>query len=247
MLTLPPNITINADDFGYSPAVNEAITHSFNMGIINRTTLMVNMPYHQEAIKLSEVNGFSNHVGLHLNLTEGKPISSELANCDIFTENGEFNGKIRTLVRSHLKKSLKEILTIELKSQIELFLDLGLSLKHVDSHHHVHTEWLIYNILSKLLYSNFQFSSMRLARNLESTTVLNVPKVIYKRILNKCIKHRFCTTDYFGSYNDFRSSVYNPDKEYEIMVHPVMKDGQIMDKTDGGKHLNILEYEYPQN
>ena len=36
-------VIINADDFGYSSQVNEAVAECFRTGVINRTTIMVNM------------------------------------------------------------------------------------------------------------------------------------------------------------------------------------------------------------
>ena len=44
---------INADDFGYSKAVNMAIVDCFKNKTINRSTIMVNMPCADEAVALS--------------------------------------------------------------------------------------------------------------------------------------------------------------------------------------------------
>ena len=41
---------VNADDFGASPSVNQAIDYAFKNGIINQATLMVNMPHVQDAV-----------------------------------------------------------------------------------------------------------------------------------------------------------------------------------------------------
>ena len=41
---------VNADDFGASPSVNQAIDYAFKNGIINKATLMVNMPHVQDAV-----------------------------------------------------------------------------------------------------------------------------------------------------------------------------------------------------
>ena len=39
------SVIVNADDFGISEEVNNAIKLAFERGLIQRTTLMVNMPY----------------------------------------------------------------------------------------------------------------------------------------------------------------------------------------------------------
>ena len=38
------SVIINADDFGYSPAVNAGIIKAYEDGILTSTTLMANMP-----------------------------------------------------------------------------------------------------------------------------------------------------------------------------------------------------------
>ena len=70
---------INADDFGYSAEVNEAVSECFRAGVINRATIMVNMPGAEEAARIARENGFFDRVGLHINLTEGKALTDECA------------------------------------------------------------------------------------------------------------------------------------------------------------------------
>ena len=50
---------INADDFGYSQSVNKAVCDCFNSKLINRTTIMVNMPCAEEAASLAKENGYT--------------------------------------------------------------------------------------------------------------------------------------------------------------------------------------------
>ena len=44
-------MVINADDFGYSESVNKAISDCFEKGLINRTTIMVNMPQAEAKVR----------------------------------------------------------------------------------------------------------------------------------------------------------------------------------------------------
>ena len=87
-------LIINADDFGISHEVNEAITLCFNKNYINQTTIMVNMPYVDEAVELSKDNGFSDRVGLHLNLVEGKPLTERIRDTIFCDEHGMFISRI---------------------------------------------------------------------------------------------------------------------------------------------------------
>ena len=47
-------VIINADDFGYSSAVNLGIIKAYKEGILTSTTLMANMPGCDEAITLAK-------------------------------------------------------------------------------------------------------------------------------------------------------------------------------------------------
>ena len=47
-------LIVNADDFGISHEVNEAISLCFMKGYINQTTIMVNMPFFCEAIEMAK-------------------------------------------------------------------------------------------------------------------------------------------------------------------------------------------------
>ena len=102
-------IIVNADDFGMSRSVNAAITEAFKKGLIDRTTLMANMPFAAEAMEIARREGFDGKVGIHLNLTSGKPLTEDVASdrvmCD---DSGEFtadfarNFKTRFFLRVHV-------------------------------------------------------------------------------------------------------------------------------------------------
>lgn len=43
-------LIINADDFGLSKGINKGIIEAYQAGLISSTTIMINMPYAEEAI-----------------------------------------------------------------------------------------------------------------------------------------------------------------------------------------------------
>lgn len=47
------NLIVNADDFGRTLSINDAIDYAFKEGIINRTTIMVTHPCVQDAVNKS--------------------------------------------------------------------------------------------------------------------------------------------------------------------------------------------------
>ena len=74
---------VNADDFGLSEEVNKAICLAFSKGLIDRTTLMVNMPAASSAMKMASEEGFIDRVGLHVNLTGGRPLTAGITGDDV--------------------------------------------------------------------------------------------------------------------------------------------------------------------
>src|SRR5699024_3337774 len=66
-------IIINADDFGYSRAVNWGIIDAHAEGLLTSTTLMTNMPAAEHAFKLGHAHE-NLGIGVHLTLTCGRPL-----------------------------------------------------------------------------------------------------------------------------------------------------------------------------
>ena len=66
---------VNADDFGFSEAVNHGILKAMQEGIVTSTSIMANMPGFAHAVQL-----YHEHpdmaVGVHLNLTCYRPLLS---------------------------------------------------------------------------------------------------------------------------------------------------------------------------
>lgn len=84
-------IIINADDFGYSKAVNEAIDLCMVQGLISSTTLMANMPFASEAVNRACLNKYEECIGAHITLTEGKALSRSILNCNRLVDKDGFS------------------------------------------------------------------------------------------------------------------------------------------------------------
>ena len=129
---------INADDFGLCEGVNRAVYEAHTRGVLTSTTIMANMPAVDEAIAIARKTP-SLGVGVHLNATEGKPISAASEVGAIVGENGEFKYSAYMLaVKSLVDKGVLGALEIELAAQIESIIDKGIVPTHLDSHKHFH-------------------------------------------------------------------------------------------------------------
>ena len=90
---------------------------------------MVNMPGFAQACQLSKEHGFENQVGLHLNLSEGEPLTDRIKSLPMFCDNdGRFNGAFRRSRRftffmsSAEKKAVKEEENDPLSGRIDAHL-----------------------------------------------------------------------------------------------------------------------------
>ena len=122
-------LIINADDFGYSPGINRGILWGFQRGVITDTSLLINQPFTAEAVQISkECPGI--HVGLHINLTRGVPVSNPRDVNSLLDKNGYFKKDGHFLPDAiddaHVEK--------EVLAQLECFYHTGLEATHLDAH-----------------------------------------------------------------------------------------------------------------
>lgn len=227
-------IIVNADDFGSSIEANEGIAVSFQQQLIDRTTLMVNMPSASEAVKLASELGFTDRIGLHLNLTEGVPLTESIKDTILTDNSGNLTKNFIAVLRHGHKLNMaeKEAVMSEIKAQMDLFRNYGLTNSHLDSHHHVHNEIQLLGMIMREA-ADYGFRSMRILRNLMPySTPRDVVKWFYKYIQNKRIAKEFTHTDYFGSVADYERYGVNKRGSIELMVHPIMKDGVLSDSVE---------------
>lgn len=131
-------IIVNADDCGYSPGINRGIIHTLRRGIVTGTTLMVNQPYSRHAV------GLLKHwrvlsVGLHLNLTRGRPLSRLQFVPTLVNEAGQFHPP-KSIYR--LPINVREV-EKEIEAQLDALFQQGLEPTHLDAHHHLQSHPVI--------------------------------------------------------------------------------------------------------
>lgn len=138
-------IIINADDFGFSKSINEGIVEAFKDGLISSTTIMINMPYAEDAIYKWKENT-SLGLGLHINLTQGSPISSDVKSL-VDDTNTFYNHK---MIENGEVEILYEDAYKEIKAQIEKLLSYDVVVDHLDYHHFIYSNLSIRKALINL-------------------------------------------------------------------------------------------------
>ncbi|MGF1719569.1 chitin disaccharide deacetylase [Vibrio kyushuensis] len=152
-------VIFNADDFGLTQGVNNGIVQSHKEGVVLSTTLMVGSCKEEHAVMLSK--GLPNlKVGLHLRFTTGSPLTlhsclqAKPAEENNKTNSGKVhgrNGQFPNQTEFWEKRDYDPLAVYEeVVAQVEHFLNLGIKLSHIDSHHHAHTHPQIGPVVEKV-------------------------------------------------------------------------------------------------
>lgn len=141
------SVIVNADDFGLTEGVNRSIIACHQAGNVSSTTLMANMGAAGHAARLAlENRGLA--VGLHFNLTTGRPLSAPEAVSSLLRPDGGFLGRGQLILRALSGRLVFSQVAAELEAQLDRMRALGLSPSHVDSHQHVHAIPLVFKALA---------------------------------------------------------------------------------------------------
>ena len=165
MATLDPprRLVVNADDFGRSHSINEAVIRAHREGILTSASLMVNEPAFDEAVALAKENPKLG-VGLHLTLLCGhSALPAEkipgLVNAQQEFGNDPVGAGFRYFARRHLREQLRA----EIHAQFAKFRATGLPLDHVNGHLHLHLHPTVFRLLVEDA-AQLGFQRMRLTR-----------------------------------------------------------------------------------
>ncbi len=142
-------LIVNADDFGRTPSINQAIVRAHREGILTTASLMVNEPFCDEAVSLARENP-SLGIGLHLTLLCGHSALPRAMIPGLVNPKNEFTSSsagagFRYFFRAGLRDQLRQ----EIHAQFHKFRATGLPLDHVNGHLHLHLHPVIFNILMK--------------------------------------------------------------------------------------------------
>jgi predicted glycoside hydrolase/deacetylase ChbG (UPF0249 family) len=143
-------IIINADDFGLSLGVNQGIAQAHNQGILTSTSIMTNMPAAENAVEIAKKTP-SLAVGLHLNLTAGKPTCRYKITRPLVDRNGMFcHSPSKLCLITIISPAVRTAVRAEAQAQLCWLVDHGIRPTHIDSHHHIHVYPLIFSIVFQL-------------------------------------------------------------------------------------------------
>ncbi len=143
-------IILNADDYGWTAGINDAVRELAEAGTVSSTSVMVTMPHAGDLPDLLRAHPDLG-LGVHLTLTEGEPLSPAGEVSALLSPGGRFlpaGQLVRRLRRGRIP--LGQIRG-ELRRQIRRARELaGPRLDHWDSHQHIHRFEPLYTLFARI-------------------------------------------------------------------------------------------------
>ncbi|MCF6765878.1 ChbG/HpnK family deacetylase [Thiotrichales bacterium 19S3-7] len=144
--TVCKSIIICADDFGQSQPISEGIFELLQLQRINATSCLTNTNNFKSAARLlGQLK--QTFIGLHLNLTEGSPLTKAggLHNYN------QFISLNKLLIKSQLRLLKPQVIYQELKAQLDQFIHtFGHMPYFLDGHQHIHHLPIIRDVILTL-------------------------------------------------------------------------------------------------
>ncbi len=135
-------LIVNADGFGLAPGVNRGIEEVCVAGFVRSVSVVAN------GLAVEDLSAFRCRfpdvgLGVHFNLTVGRPVLEPGRVPSLVDGRGEFWGR-EFIRRAWMGRLRLEEMEAELWAQVERLRDLGATLDHWDSHQgmHVHPPFL---------------------------------------------------------------------------------------------------------
>jgi predicted glycoside hydrolase/deacetylase ChbG (UPF0249 family) len=219
-------LVVNADDFGFTPDVNEGIVEAHRRGILTSTTLMANGDAFEDAVRLArEVKTLD--VGCHLVLIGGQSLVS----------GRRFPQTVAQLLVALARREIRAY--DELAAQVRRIVDAGIRPTHLDTHKHTHLAPPVLDAVARL-GEEYGIRWVRRPFDLPLNTLRGtVPRLkrmtsdamgLMRRRFHRVLeKHGCLTTDYFAGFQitgRFRTAELVellraiPEGSTELMCHP---------------------------
>ncbi len=221
------DLILNADDYGLHPVVDDSILECFAAGVLTSASLMVNQSGWLQAAERAKAAGLP--LGLHFNLTLGRPVSPLRDVPGLVDSHGCFLTRRALLLRLLTGRVGSETIAVELQAQWRRFVNAGLAADHLDSHQHIHAHPRVGAALADL--ARQQSVPLRfltpLIRRASSAPLL---KRVKQQVVYRQARSQARRWGRYIAHNDFLVSVFDvmnngvPDAEDYAVIFDALAD-----------------------
>lgn len=131
----PRQLIVNADDFGFTPAVTAGILEAHAAGTVTSTSMMVRCAGWEDGVRQAKATP-TLEVGLHFNLLVGAPLAAVPSLTD--RRSGRFLSLAAIVARALARRIDAGEVTAECEAQLMAIGNAGIGCTHIDSHRHTH-------------------------------------------------------------------------------------------------------------
>jgi predicted glycoside hydrolase/deacetylase ChbG (UPF0249 family) len=142
------HLVVAADDLGKSSSVNIAIAEAHDSGIVTAASIMPGGVAFDEAVQII-LNRRRLSVGLHVTLCDGRAVLKPSLIPDLVDASGNLEeSPVKAWLGFMRRRTLSQI-EAEVEAQFSRLEEAGIRPTHVDSHHHLHMNPLIFEIVCR--------------------------------------------------------------------------------------------------
>lgn len=179
------HVVLHADDFGFNREITRGIVEGFDAGLLTSTALLANAPAAAEALEdwarlverqrsgrlgsapvrqRLDDNHAAFDLGVHLNLTQGRPLTGPQFPSDLLDAQGNFLPPGRLLFRLlRYGGKCREAVGAELWAQVEFLTARGIAPTHLNGHQYVELMPVVWELVIELARS-FSIAVVRVCR-----------------------------------------------------------------------------------
>lgn len=186
-----PRLIVHADDFGLSRSVNEGILEAHSCGILTSASVMASGEAFNHAIQLVRATP-SLDVGVHLTLTEERPVLGRADIPTLLNEQGLFHANPGVFMQRYLSRSISlDDVRREFDAQIGRVAEQGIRISHLDGHQHLHMVPGIRRVVGELA-KKYAIPAIRFPRErLQGYMFRDVQN--WSRLVQQCVLNWVCS------------------------------------------------------
>lgn len=193
---------VDADDFGFSKEINQAIINEVKSKTVDVVSIVPNL------VKKSDLNNLKNSSGsliysMHFNLLRGKPCADVSEIRSLVNLNGMFYSLPVFIFRLNLGLCKLSEIETEFRAQYAKLLEMDITPTHMSSEQHIH----IFSPINKTLEKSISGTSIKKIRSIASSFNSLDGKILRKSFLivfrNICSFRFFKFTEFSKKYNAY--------------------------------------------
>lgn len=217
---------ITCDDAALSQGIDQSAAELYQQGMASAASLMTNFPQVQDAFAYY-ANYPELELGVHLNLSDGKPLSNVARHSELVRGSGKFRNRFLLFAYSVFPSDkLLAIMREEMIAQIEVFIEAGIKPAHLTTHCHFH----VFPPIRALVYELAEIYGVQWVRNsyFRMSVVPFNPMLAIALNANNGIPHDFFVPDYLVSLqhwldhppSQLLNDILKLEGTVELILHP---------------------------